>query len=161
MVLGVGLGIFFLIPHYGTGYFRESGQSLRRNLSGFSDRIELGSMIDRLCLFARWLATERCVIRDIHADLVPLVPNRAQRVLFAAMMEQASQGLPVRIVILKARKPGVSTFIQALYFFMCATVLLIEGTNIGRSNFGNGFNSYLPLIWRITSSNSCVSVWFS
>ncbi len=40
-------------------------------------------------------------------------------------------------------------------------VLLIEGTNIGRSNFGNGFNSYLPLIWRITSSNSCVSVWFS
>jgi hypothetical protein len=44
VVLAVGLGIFFLIPHYGTGYFREKGRSIRRNLSGFSDRIELGSI---------------------------------------------------------------------------------------------------------------------
>lgn len=43
-VLLVGLGIFFVIPHYGTGYFREQGRSIQRNLTGFSDRIELGSI---------------------------------------------------------------------------------------------------------------------
>lgn len=43
-VLAGGLGIFFLIPHYGTGYFREQGKSIRRSLTGFSDRIELGSI---------------------------------------------------------------------------------------------------------------------
>jgi hypothetical protein len=43
-VLIVGLGVFFILPHYGTGYFRERGRSLQRNLTGFSDRIELGSI---------------------------------------------------------------------------------------------------------------------
>ncbi len=44
IVLAAGLGIFFVIPHYGTGYFREQGKSLRRDLTGFSERIELGSI---------------------------------------------------------------------------------------------------------------------
>ncbi len=44
LVLAAGLVIFFVIPHYGTGYFRERGRALRRNLSGFSERIELGSI---------------------------------------------------------------------------------------------------------------------
>ena len=39
----VGLAIFFLIPHVGTGYFR-SGTRLRQEVSGFSGRIELGSI---------------------------------------------------------------------------------------------------------------------
>ena len=43
-VVLVGLGIFFVLPHYGTGYFREQGRSVQRNLTGFSDRIELGSI---------------------------------------------------------------------------------------------------------------------
>lgn len=44
VIIALGLGLFFLLPHYGTGYFHEQGRSLRRNLSGFSDRIELGSI---------------------------------------------------------------------------------------------------------------------
>lgn len=43
-ILAVGVAVFFVIPHYGTGYFREQGKSIRRNLTGFSDRIELGSI---------------------------------------------------------------------------------------------------------------------
>jgi transglutaminase-like putative cysteine protease len=43
-VAGLGLAVFFCVPHYGTGYFREQGRGLRRNLTGFSDRIELGSI---------------------------------------------------------------------------------------------------------------------
>jgi len=45
VVIACGLGVFFLIPHYGTGYFREAARgTLRRNLTGFSDRIELGAI---------------------------------------------------------------------------------------------------------------------
>jgi transglutaminase-like putative cysteine protease len=41
--LALGLGIFFLIPHIGTGYFRAGG-SIRQKVSGFSGRVELGSI---------------------------------------------------------------------------------------------------------------------
>ncbi|MBI3449629.1 MAG: DUF3488 domain-containing protein, partial [Acidobacteria bacterium] len=45
VVVGCGLAVFFVIPHYGTGYFREASRTtLRRSLTGFSDRIELGSI---------------------------------------------------------------------------------------------------------------------
>ncbi|HZE89988.1 MAG TPA: transglutaminaseTgpA domain-containing protein [Verrucomicrobiae bacterium] len=45
IVIGCGLAVFFVIPHYGTGYFREASRTtLRRSLTGFSDRIELGSI---------------------------------------------------------------------------------------------------------------------
>ncbi len=39
----LGTLFFFLIPHVGTGYFRSAG-SPRQRLSGFSNRIELGSI---------------------------------------------------------------------------------------------------------------------
>jgi len=39
----LGVLFFFLIPHVGTGYFRSAG-SLSQRLSGFSNRIELGSI---------------------------------------------------------------------------------------------------------------------
>jgi hypothetical protein len=42
-ILALGTLFFFLIPHVGTGYFRSAG-SLSQRLSGFSDRIELGSI---------------------------------------------------------------------------------------------------------------------
>jgi len=41
--LGLGLLLFFLIPHVGTGYFRAGG-SIRQELTGFSGRVELGSI---------------------------------------------------------------------------------------------------------------------
>lgn len=43
-VSGLALGIFFVIPHYGTGYFREAGKTRRQHLTGFSDTIQLGSI---------------------------------------------------------------------------------------------------------------------
>lgn len=39
----LGVLFFFLIPHVGTGYFRSAGHRTQR-LSGFSNRIELGSI---------------------------------------------------------------------------------------------------------------------
>jgi len=41
--LAIGLPLFFLIPHFGTGYFQQ-GLMEGQRLSGFTDRIELGSI---------------------------------------------------------------------------------------------------------------------
>lgn len=76
------------------------------------------SMSKRLDRFGRWLQNRQCIIRNVDAQLQPLIPNRAQRTILDCMKRQASQGRPIRVVILKARKLGVSTFIQGLYFFI-------------------------------------------
>ena len=76
-------------------------------------------MLSRLCQFWAWLNNGCCVIRDVNSELVPLTPNRIQRHIMARMLLQAACGEPIRIIILKARKGGVSTFVQALFFFMC------------------------------------------
>lgn len=94
---------------------------IERALAKHADgQIAKGSMFDRLLLFWRWLQAGRCKIRDIRGEIIALEPNLAQRMLFAKMLAQADAGMPIRGVILKARKPGVSTFIQALTFFVCA-----------------------------------------
>jgi hypothetical protein len=45
--------------------------------------------------------------------LVPLIPNDAQRRLDAALEAQRTAGLPMRVINLKARKLGASTWVQA------------------------------------------------
>lgn len=74
-------------------------------------------MSERLRAFWRWLAAGNCRIKD-GPHLTALRPNRMQRRLFQAMLDQSLQGLPIRIVVLKGRKPGVSTFIEALAYFL-------------------------------------------
>lgn len=62
--------------------------------------------------FEFWCA--RCVmIKDkMTGALTPFVPNRPQRKLLAAMEQQRTSGLPVRIILLKARQWGGSTLVQ-------------------------------------------------
>lgn len=76
-------------------------------------------MLDTLNRFERWVGRGLCIIRDKHANLVPLRFNRTQRRLLAAAKEQAAKDQPIRQVILKARKHGVTTFWQAFAFFLC------------------------------------------
>lgn len=76
-------------------------------------------MLGRLCAFVTWLRQHQCMIRDVNSRIIPLLPNAAQNVLLAAMMLQAAREVPIRIVILKARKLGASTLIQALLYFLC------------------------------------------
>ncbi|KKL64391.1 hypothetical protein LCGC14_2165500 [marine sediment metagenome] len=78
------------------------------------------SMLDRLERFDRWLHKRQCIIRNVDAQLQPLILNRAQRAILDRMKCQARDGRPIRLVVLKARKLGVSTFTQALYFFISA-----------------------------------------
>ncbi len=68
-----------------------------------------------------WACHARLIwIRDVNGELVPLIPNDAQAMLQAAMMRQAATGKPIRIVILKGRKRGISTYVQALGVFLVA-----------------------------------------
>lgn len=47
---------------------------------------------------------------------MPLVPNRAQLRLYALMAAQRAAGLPVRIIVLKSRRQGISTGFEAYCF---------------------------------------------
>lgn len=55
-------------------------------------------------------------IRDIQGNVIPLKLNRAQRRLEAWVLRMERRGMPVRIVILKARQMGFSTYVQAVFF---------------------------------------------
>lgn len=75
----------------------------------------------RLEEFREWLALGHCKIKDRAGRLVSLELNRLQDRVLATMQRQANAGRPVRIVILKARKGGSSTLIQALQYFLTKT----------------------------------------
>ncbi|WCB94503.1 hypothetical protein DSM104299_03240 [Baekduia alba] len=53
---------------------------------------------------------EKCLkIVNKRAQLVPLVPRRGQLKFYAAIAKQKAAGLPVRIIVLKCRRTGLST----------------------------------------------------
>jgi hypothetical protein len=76
-------------------------------------------MLVRLARFWHWLEARQCFIRDTNQKIVPLIPNRAQCMVFAVMLIQAMLGRPIRVVILKARKVGITTFVESLYYHLC------------------------------------------
>lgn len=82
-------------------------------------KIPRESMLYRLLMF--WRATGRglIIIRDVHTNLVSLTLNTAQCRVFVKMLDQAAQNKPIRLVIGKARKVGISTLIQCIFVFMC------------------------------------------
>lgn len=71
-------------------------------------------MPDRLEAVWSWFRSGLVRILDRRGRLVPFDPNPLQRRLFGEVLRQAKEGRPVRIIVLKARKEGVSTFIQLL-----------------------------------------------
>lgn len=55
-------------------------------------------------------------VRAKDGRIVPLILNPAQRRFEAKILRMERAGVPVRIIILKARKMGFSTYVQALMF---------------------------------------------
>lgn len=76
------------------------------------------TMVERLEAFGLWIADGNCIIKDRYGQLVALKPNTMQKRIYTNMMKQAVAGKPIRLVGLKARKHGFSTFIEALQFFL-------------------------------------------
>jgi hypothetical protein len=69
--------------------------------------------------FWEWLGTGHCQIKSRGGSgLISLIPNQLQKDMYFTMLVQAKAGRPIRLIILKGRKPGCSTFIQALGYFL-------------------------------------------
>lgn len=72
-------------------------------------------MVNVLLGFAKWVNDGKCKIRDKYSgEIRPLRFNNVQRQLLAQMLTQAWKGKPIRVLVPKARKQGISTFMQAL-----------------------------------------------
>lgn len=71
---------------------------------------------------------ENCLfIRDKKAQTVPFRLNKPQLKLYAAMAKQHKAGLPIRLIVLKARQMGFSTLTGGVMFAR-------EATEIGRAH---------------------------
>lgn len=78
------------------------------------------SMHTRLVRFYLRTLKDQWMIRDVHAQRVALRLNEVQIRILVKMLDQAAQGKPVRLCILKSRKTGVSTFTESLGVDLCA-----------------------------------------
>jgi hypothetical protein len=96
---------------------------------------------------------ETCLkIVDKRSRLVPLAPRPAQEKLYAAIREQRDAGLPVRIIVLKSRKVGISTAVQGVIVQNCTQranrrglVVAQDGDTAGELfDIGNGMYVNLP-----------------
>ncbi|HAP50333.1 MAG TPA: hypothetical protein DCQ56_03830 [Porphyromonadaceae bacterium] len=88
--------------------------------------------------FEYWAATCATIRDKLTAQTHRFVLNRPQRRLLAVMERQRTQGLPIRVIVLKARQWGCSTLVQ-MYMAWIQMVL--------RSNW----NSFICGHLRITS----------
>jgi hypothetical protein len=78
------------------------------------------SMLHRLCAYQKRCEAGGWFIRDVHQKKVRLMPRLAQAMLRAAQMDQAADGVPVRIRVLKSRKTGISTDVQTQFVDFCS-----------------------------------------
>lgn len=60
-------------------------------------------------------------IRTKEGELKPLILNEPQQKLYKALQEQAAAGVPVRLIVLKARQMGFSTLSGGVIFQRTAT----------------------------------------
>ena len=61
-------------------------------------------------------------IRNKNSEEVQLHPNPPQKKLYEIIKKDRDNGKPVRLIILKARQLGFSTFTEALYFYWAVTI---------------------------------------
>lgn len=72
-------------------------------------------------LNCRWYMEKFLKIRDKQGQVIPLALNEPQSRLYEQVKELRRLGIPVRIVVLKARQMGFSTVISAMVFWAAAT----------------------------------------
>lgn len=72
-------------------------------------------------LNCRWYMEKMLRIRDKQGNVVPLALNGPQARLYEQVKELRRQGIPVRVIVLKARQMGFSTVIAGMVFWAAAT----------------------------------------
>lgn len=86
-------------------------------------------------------------IRTKEGELKPFIPNQPQRRLRDKIQELRAKGMPVRIIILKARQMGFSTYTEADCFHQTVTNTMFNSTIIAHEeqasqNLYNMFKRY-------------------
>lgn len=120
------------------GYYRDADDNRKSQWKN-----EKGSWVrfTRRLRRRQWIE-DMVRIVDKNGEIVPLKLHQAQRDLYAKILRMERKKKPVRIVILKARQIGYSTFIQAFFVEMCMRnavqrVLLVAQRNkTARTIFG-------------------------
>ena len=72
---------------------------------------------ERLFRNFEFYAQHALFIRTKQAQVVPLVLNRAQKRLLGAVIDQLERRGFVRLIILKGRQMGSSTFVEAFLYW--------------------------------------------
>lgn len=86
-------------------------------------------------------------IKDKDAQIVPFVPNIAQKELIDRVLTLLVEGKPVRVIILKARQMGLSTAVEALIYWWTSThknitAAIIAHEDVASKNLYNMFKRY-------------------
>ncbi len=66
--------------------------------------------------FQSW-AKENLFIVNMGGEMVPLDLNIAQCKVHAVVEAQRRAGVPMRVIVLKARREGISTYFEARFFW--------------------------------------------
>jgi hypothetical protein len=103
-----------------------------------------------------WYAENFLKIRDKKANIVDFRLNKAQRIVFGHIEELRKNNMPVRILLLKARQMGMSTFTEGFIFHDTSTnenknALIIaheESASGNLFNMSKMYYEYLPDVIR-------------
>jgi len=83
---------------------------------------DLAGAVERLLSDFEWFAESFLWVVDKQSrKIVPFRFKPVQRRLARWMLERYFAGVPIRVIILKARREGVSTLIQAFFYWLCST----------------------------------------
>jgi hypothetical protein len=63
-------------------------------------------------------AARHLFIRDKTGSIVPLKLNAVQRLVHARIVDQRARTGRVRMLVLKARQPGVSTYVEGRFYWL-------------------------------------------
>jgi hypothetical protein len=112
---------------------------------------------ERLKYDTPFYAKHHLIIRDRHGHMVPLVPNAPQMRFQQILDRQRIAGEPQRVIVLKARKHGISTWVQAVMSQRYTqleyhdAIVVAHNSETGRVLFKMG-----ELMWKRFPPNSLV-----
>jgi hypothetical protein len=97
--------------------------------------------------FLEWIESGACVVQDRDSGrMVSLgkAIKAPQLALINRMREQARHDEPIRIIVPKARKEGLSTVIEALGYFLCSAIPSYSAAAAAHSTDGTA------ALWKLT-----------
>ena len=87
-----------------------------------NEPVDSQAVIRRLLIDFQFYCESCLKVEDYETgQLIPFVWKPVQRKLARLILQDWVRGAPVRLIILKARREGVSTLIQAFFFWVCST----------------------------------------